>query len=101
MAPVRNEILDRLLRVSDDLRDEAKARLEVDEAPGNPALSSWGALELSPAASPKPGDDWKVVAIHHAGGELVANARGDKMFANQGILMSFICARFPVLTAQR
>lgn len=120
---------------------------EVEEAPGNPSLSSWGALDLAPTASPKPGDhvtiiqhpqggpkqvaltanqvvniyehwlqystdtlpgssgspvfndDWKVVAIHHAGGELVANARGDKMFANQGILMSSICARFPALAA--
>jgi V8-like Glu-specific endopeptidase len=122
---------------------------EVEETPGNPPLSSWGALELAPAASPKAGDhvtiiqhpqggpkqialtanqvvnvyqhwlqystdtlpgssgspvfndDWKVVAIHHAGGELVANARGDKMFANQGILLSSICARFPLLATQR
>jgi V8-like Glu-specific endopeptidase len=122
---------------------------EVEEASGHPALSSWGALELAPTASPKAGDhvtiiqhpqggpkqialtanqvvniyehwlqystdtlpgssgspvfndDWKVVAIHHAGGELVANVRGDKMFANQGILMSSICARFPALATQR
>jgi V8-like Glu-specific endopeptidase len=50
------------------------------------------------SGSPVFNDDWKVVAIHHAGGELVANARGDKVFANQGILMASVCARFPVLT---
>lgn len=49
------------------------------------------------SGSPVFNDDWKVVAIHHAGGELVANARGDKVFANQGILVSAVRARFPVL----
>jgi hypothetical protein len=31
-----------------------------------------------------------VVALHHAGGNLVTNQRGDRMFANQGILMERI-----------
>ena len=35
-------------------------------------------------------DDWRVVAIHHAGGNRVVNARGDRMFANEGILVSHI-----------
>jgi len=35
-------------------------------------------------------DLWQVIAIHHAGGELQINARGDKRFVNEGILMSAI-----------
>ncbi|WP_375771362.1 serine protease [Archangium gephyra] len=42
------------------------------------------------SGSPVFNDDWKVIAIHHAGGELVTNARGDKMFANEGILVSHL-----------
>jgi V8-like Glu-specific endopeptidase len=42
------------------------------------------------SGSPVFNDDWKVIAIHHAGGNLVANARGDRMFANEGILLSAI-----------
>ena len=53
------------------------------------------------SGSPVFNDDWKVVAIHHAGGELVANAHGDKVFANQGVLMSVVCSRFPNLAGLR
>jgi len=42
------------------------------------------------SGSPVFNDDWKVVALHHAGGNLVTNQRGDRMFANEGILMARI-----------
>ena len=32
-------------------------------------------------------DDWQVIAIHRAGGNLVKNKRGDRIFANEGVLM--------------
>jgi len=35
---------------------------------------------------------WEVVAIHHAGGNLLKNEKGDRIFANQGILFSSIAA---------
>jgi hypothetical protein len=37
-------------------------------------------------------DLWQVIAIHHAGGALQVNAKGDKRFVNEGILMSAIRA---------
>jgi endonuclease G len=39
------------------------------------------------SGSPVFNDDWKVVAIHRMGGNVVVNDKGDKMFANEGILM--------------
>jgi len=42
------------------------------------------------SGSPVFNDDWKVVALHHAGGNLVTNERGDRMFANEGILVARI-----------
>ena len=45
------------------------------------------------SGSPVFNDDWKVVALHHAGGNLVTNQEGDKMFANEGILMARILER--------
>ncbi|MFL5356470.1 trypsin-like peptidase domain-containing protein [Archangium sp.] len=42
------------------------------------------------SGSPVFNDAWKVIAIHHAGGELVSNSRGDRMFANEGILVSYL-----------
>ncbi|WP_165073144.1 trypsin-like peptidase domain-containing protein [Paludisphaera rhizosphaerae] len=42
------------------------------------------------SGSPVFNDAWKVVALHHAGGNLVANALGTKLFVNEGILASFI-----------
>jgi V8-like Glu-specific endopeptidase len=47
------------------------------------------ATDTMPGSSGAPvfNDDWKVVALHHKGGNLVANASGQKIFANEGILM--------------
>lgn len=45
------------------------------------------------SGSPVFNDDWKVVALHHAGGNLVTNQRGDRMFANEGILSAKILER--------
>ncbi|MCK4472915.1 MAG: trypsin-like peptidase domain-containing protein, partial [Anaerolineae bacterium] len=42
------------------------------------------------SGSPVFNDSWQVIAIHHAGGELQTNAKGDKRFVNEGILMSAI-----------
>ena len=42
------------------------------------------------SGSPVFNDDWKVVAIHRAGGNLLTNKRGDRRFANEGILLSYI-----------
>ena len=37
-------------------------------------------------------DLWQVIAIHHAGGDLQVNDKGDRRFVNEGILMSAIRA---------
>jgi endonuclease G len=42
------------------------------------------------SGSPVFNDDWKVIAIHHEGGNLAINRRGDTMFVNEGILMKYI-----------
>lgn len=42
------------------------------------------------SGSPVFNDLWQVIAIHHAGGNLQINAKGDKRFTNEGILMSAI-----------
>jgi V8-like Glu-specific endopeptidase len=42
------------------------------------------------SGSPVFNDRWRVIALHHAGGNLVFNERGDRMFANEGILISDI-----------
>jgi endonuclease G len=39
------------------------------------------------SGSPVFDDRWKVIALHRAGGNLVSNARGDRMFANEGVMM--------------
>jgi endonuclease G len=39
------------------------------------------------SGSPVFNDDWQVIAIHRAGGNLVKNQRGDRIFANEGVLM--------------
>ncbi|GAB4537166.1 MAG: hypothetical protein Kow0063_23520 [Anaerolineae bacterium] len=44
------------------------------------------------SGSPVFNDLWQVIAIHHAGGELRINARGDRRFVNEGVLMSAIKA---------
>jgi V8-like Glu-specific endopeptidase len=45
------------------------------------------------SGSPVFNDNWKVIALHHAGGNLVTNQRGDRMFANEGVLMANILER--------
>jgi V8-like Glu-specific endopeptidase len=42
------------------------------------------------SGSPVFDDNWRVAAVHHAGGNLVTNAAGDRRFANEGILASYI-----------
>jgi V8-like Glu-specific endopeptidase len=42
------------------------------------------------SGSPVFNDDWNVIAIHHAGGDLLKNAFGQRLFANEGILMKYI-----------
>lgn len=45
------------------------------------------------SGSPVFNDDWKVIALHHAGGNMVANSRGDRMFLNEGILVRHLMDR--------
>ncbi len=42
------------------------------------------------SGSPVFNDEWKVVAIHHKGGNLVTNEAGDKRFINEGILVKYL-----------
>jgi len=42
------------------------------------------------SGSPVFNDDWKVVAIHHAGGNMEVNQVGDKRFINEGILVKYL-----------
>jgi V8-like Glu-specific endopeptidase len=42
------------------------------------------------SGAPVLNDDWKVIALHHAGGNVLKNARGDRLFANEGILIGAI-----------
>jgi V8-like Glu-specific endopeptidase len=42
------------------------------------------------SGSPVFNDQWEVIAIHHAGGVLMTNSKGDKRFVNEGVLMSAI-----------
>ena len=42
------------------------------------------------SGSPVFNDQWMVVAVHHAGGDLPINVRGDTRFVNEGILISSI-----------
>ncbi|PDT91401.1 hypothetical protein CO669_05195 [Bradyrhizobium sp. Y36] len=44
------------------------------------------------SGSPVFNDEWRVVAIHHKGGDLAKNVAGDVIFVNQGVLMSAIVA---------
>jgi endonuclease G len=44
------------------------------------------------SGSPVFDDHWKVIAIHHAGGDLTASERGDRIFANEGIAIFDIAA---------
>jgi hypothetical protein len=51
------------------------------------------------SASPVFNDSWRVVALHHAGGNLVKNARGERLFANEGILMCDVVAALSLAPA--
>lgn len=42
------------------------------------------------SGSPVFNDSWKVIAIHHAGGNIIKNDRQERFFANEGILFSYI-----------
>lgn len=42
------------------------------------------------SGSPVFNDLWQVIALHHAGGDLQTNAKGDRRFTNEGVLMSAI-----------
>jgi endonuclease G len=44
------------------------------------------------SGSPVFNDQWKVVAIHRAGGNVVKNARGERFYANEGVLLQNILA---------
>ena len=37
-------------------------------------------------------DRWEVIALHHAGGQLLKNSNGETLFGNEGILISYILA---------
>ncbi len=50
------------------------------------------------SGSPVFNDHWKVVALHHAGGNMVKNQRGDRMYANEGILVPKILERWKRLS---
>ncbi|AWL99774.1 trypsin-like peptidase domain-containing protein [Bradyrhizobium amphicarpaeae] len=39
------------------------------------------------SGSPVFNDDWQVIAIHRAGGNLIKNRHGERIFANEGVLM--------------
>jgi V8-like Glu-specific endopeptidase len=42
------------------------------------------------SGSPVFDDRWRVVAIHHAGGDLAKNSRGERVYANEGILARYV-----------
>jgi endonuclease G len=42
------------------------------------------------SGSPVFNDLWQVIAIHHAGGDLRMNDKGDRRFINEGILVSAV-----------
>jgi V8-like Glu-specific endopeptidase len=44
------------------------------------------------SGSPVFNDDWKVVALHHAGGHLKTNEKGDIRFINQAAAMKYLLA---------
>ena len=63
----------------------------------NQVVSAWEhrlhyTTDTMPGSSGSPvfNDVWQVIAIHHAGGSLQTNSRGERRFVNEGILMSAI-----------
>ena len=49
------------------------------------------------SGSPVFNDDWKVIALHHAGGNLIVNERRDRMSPMKGSLVSSILQKIPGL----
>lgn len=47
------------------------------------------------SGSPVFNDRWEVIALHHAGGYMVKNEKGDRFYANEGILIDAIRADPP------
>lgn len=43
------------------------------------------------SGAPVCNERWEVIALHHAGGKLKVNAKGEQRFVNEGILLSHIC----------
>jgi V8-like Glu-specific endopeptidase len=50
------------------------------------------------SGSPVFNDHWHVIALHHAGGNLITNNRGNRMFANEGILIRDIIREVGIAT---
>jgi hypothetical protein len=44
------------------------------------------------SGSPVFNDDWEVVALHHGGGHLKTNDKGDIRFVNQAVAMKYLLA---------
>jgi hypothetical protein len=52
--------------------------------------SSWTGKLPGSSGSPVFNDDWEVVALHHAGGHLKTNDKGDIRFINQAVTMKYL-----------
>jgi len=53
------------------------------------------------SGSPIFNEEWRVVGIHCAGGSVLRNERGDKWFANEGILIRDILRDMPATVAEK
>jgi V8-like Glu-specific endopeptidase len=49
------------------------------------------------SGSPVFDDDWNVVAIHRAGGNLLKNDQGDRLYANEGVLIAHVLTHAEVV----
>lgn len=68
--------------------------LDANEVVGQLEQYLYYRTDTEPGSSGAPvfNADWKVVALHHAAGKFVVNARGDKLDVRQGILFKDILA---------
>lgn len=48
------------------------------------------------SGSPVFNDDWEVIAVHHGGGNLVTNQKGDKRYINEGTLCAHLRRAFGI-----